>query len=406
MLIGSDFMDIRKDFPILKTNLIYFDNGATTLKPQSVIDAITEYYSHYSANAHRGDYSISQKVDTVYETTRNKVRQFINARETGEIIFTKGSTESLNMIVFGFFKYYLKKGDEILLTKSEHSSNILPWFELGKDIGCVVKYIPLDNKGKVTLNNVKKMINEKTKVISLAHITNVVGDIRPLKEITELAHQHNILVVSDASQSIGHMKVDVTDLDIDFMAFSGHKMCGPTGIGVLYGKYEYLDKMRPMEFGGGMNASFDVDGTVEYKSLPHRLEAGTPNIAGVVGLGAAIDYLNRIGIDNITRIERELRKYALEKLSKIDNVIVYNTHTDSGIIAFNLKGVFSQDTALYLDQHNICVRAGSHCAKMLKDEFNTKNTCRISFYFYNTEEEIDKLVEVLQDGKDIFKVIL
>jgi len=399
-------MDIRNDFPILKTNIIYFDNGATTLKPQCLINAITDYYSNYSANAHRGDYGISHKVDTMYETVRNDIKKFINANETSEIIFTKGSTESLNMIVFGFFKYYLKKDDEILLTKSEHASNILPWFELCNEIGCKIKYIPLDNNSRVTIENVNKMITIKTKVISIAHITNVVGDIRPLKEICKLAHSRNILIVSDASQSVGHMKVDVIDLDVDFVAFSAHKMCGPTGVGILYGRYKYLDKMIPMEYGGGMNASFDTDGGIEYKSLPHRLEAGTPNIAGVIGFGSAINYLNKIGMDNISRHEQELTAYAIEKMTEIDNVILYNKHTDSGIIAFNLKDVFSQDTAFYLDQYNICVRAGNHCAKILKDELNIKNTCRISFYFYNTKEEIDILIEVLKNSKDIFSVVL
>ncbi len=399
-------MDVRKDFPLLKNNIIYFDNGATTLKPQCVIDAIVDYYSNYSANAHRGDYSISHKVDTMYEGTRDKVKHFINAQDTKEIIFTKGSTEALNMIVFGFFKHYLKKDDEILLTKSEHASNVLPWFELCKEIGCKIKYIEMDDYAHITIPNIEKAITDKTKVISLAHIANVVGDIRPIKAISEYAHTKNILLVVDASQSAGHMKLDVCDLDVDFLTFSGHKMCGPTGIGILYGKYTYLNQMKPVEYGGGMNAIFDVSGLAEYKDLPHRLEAGTPNIAGVIGLGAAIDYLTSIGMDNITEHEQALKDYAIEQLSSIDNVILYNKHTDSGIIAFNLKDVFSQDTALYLDQYNICVRAGHHCAKILKDEFNTKNTCRISFYLYNTKEEIDKLIDVLKNSKDIFKTLV
>jgi cysteine desulfurase/selenocysteine lyase len=406
-MLGVIEMNTRDDFPMLKNNnIIYFDNGATSLKPQCVIDSIVDYYSNYSANAHRGDYNISHKVDTMYEGSRNKIKNFINAKDDSEIIFTKGSTESLNMIVFGFFKNYLKKDDEILLTKSEHSSNFLPWHELCQEIGCVIKYIPLTENHLVTIENVKHAITNKTKVIAIAHITNVVGDIRPLKEITALAHSNNILVVTDSSQSIGHMKVDATDLDVDFMAFSGHKMCGPTGIGVLYGKYEYLDQMKPMEYGGGMNAFYDTDGTVEYKDLPHRLEAGTPHISGAIGLGTAVDYLNKIGMDNITKYERELKSYAIDKMSKIDNVILYNENTESGIIAFNLKDIFSQDTAYYLNQYNICVRAGNHCAKILKDEFNVKNTCRISFYFYNTKEEIDRLIEVLKNSKDIFKVVL
>jgi cysteine desulfurase/selenocysteine lyase len=399
-------MNVRNDFPFLKNNIIYFDNGATTLKPQYVIDAIVDYYSNYSANAHRGDYDISYKVDKMYEGTRKKLKNFINADKDEEIVFTKNSTESLNMIIFGYFKNILKKGDEILLTKSEHASNILPWFELCKEIGCKIKYIPLDNKHRVTISNLKKSINKKTKVISISHITNVIGDVRPIKEITKEAHKNNIYVCLDASQSAGHMKVDVKDLDVDFLVFSAHKMCGPTGVGVLYGKYKYLEKLRPQEYGGGMNASFDTEGTVVYSKLPHRLEAGTPNIAGVIGLGAAIDYLNDIGMNNIMTYERELRKYAIEELSKIDNVILYNKDTESGIIAFNLEGVFSQDTAYFLNQHNICVRAGSHCAKILKDELNIRNTCRISLYFYNNKEEIDKLINVLKRSKDIFNTIV
>ncbi|MDD4035920.1 MAG: SufS family cysteine desulfurase [Bacilli bacterium] len=399
-------MDVRKDFPFLKNNIIYLDNGATTLKPQCVIDEIVNYYSNYSANAHRGDYDISHKVNMMYEGTREKVKNFINADSEKEIIFTKNSTESLNMIVFGFFKNILKKGDEILLTKSEHASNILPWFELCKEIGCKIKYIPLDNKHRVTISNFKKTITEKTKVVSISHITNVIGDIRPIKEITALAHKNNIYVCLDGSQSVGHMKVDIKDLDVDFFAFSAHKMCGPTGVGVLYGKYKYLEKLKPQEYGGGMNASFDTDGTVSYSELPYRLEAGTPNIAGVIGLGAALDYLNNIGMQNIMVYEQNLREYALAELSKIDNIILYNKDTESGIIAFNLDGVFSQDTAYFLNQHNICVRAGSHCAKILKDELSIKNTCRISLYFYNTKEEIDKLIEVLKRSKDIFNIII
>ncbi len=399
-------MNIRSDFPILKTNLIYFDNGATTLKPQCVIDAIVDYYSNYSANAHRGDYAISHKVDIMYESSREEVKKFINADKVSEIIFTKGSTESLNMIVFGFFKYYLKKDDEILLSKGEHASNLLPWFKLCEEIGCKIKYIPSDINFEVTIENINKMISNKTKVISLAHITNVVGDVRPLKEICKIAHSNNILVVSDASQSAGHMKIDVIDLDIDFLVFSAHKMCGPTGIGVLYGKYCYLDKLLPLEYGGGMNSSFDSLGKIEYKNLPHRLEAGTPHIAGVIGLGAAIKYLTKIGMNNIAEHEKMLKNYAIEKMSKIDNVILYSNNIDSGIITFNLRDVFSQDTSFYLDQYNICVRAGSHCAKILNEELNVKNTCRISFYFYNTKEEIDKLIEVLKNSNDIFKIVL
>lgn len=394
----------RDDFPMFNNDIIYFDNGATTLKPKCVIDKIVDYYSNYSANAHRGDYNISLKVDNEYESVRNKVQNLINANSFKEIIFTSGATDSINRVVEGFMKYHLKKDDEVLITKAEHASNILPWMRLQKEIGIKVKFIELDNH-LVTIDKVKEMINDKTKVISLAHVTNVLGDIRPIKEISEIAHKNNIYMVVDGSQSVPHIKVDVQDLDIDFLAFSAHKMLGPTGIGVLYGKYNLLEEMEPLIVGGGMNSGFDELGNCEYKSIPTRFEAGTPNISGVIGLGKAIDYLMEIGFDNINKHEKELKEYFLKKTKDIDNLIIYNKDIGNTIV-FNLKDVFSQDTAIYLNHYNICVRAGNHCAKILKDDINVKNTCRISFYFYNTKEEIDKLVEVLKNSKDIFKVIL
>lgn len=395
----------REDFPILKQDLIYLDNGATTMKPQSVINSVVDYYSNYTANAHRGDYDNSLKVDMKYEEVRTKVKNFINCDSEKEVVFTSGATDSLNRVVFGYMKYYLQSGDEVLITKAEHASNILPWLELEKEIGIKVRYIPLDNH-LVTLENVKNSITENTKVISLAHITNVLGDVRPIEEIGKLAKEHEILFVVDGAQSVPHMKVDVKKLNIDFLAFSAHKMLGPTGVGVLYGKEEYLEKMKPTSFGGGMNSTFVSTGEVEYKSLPSRLEAGTPNIAGVIGFGAAIDYLNSIGMDNIMNHERHLKKYFLEKIKDIPEVVIYNKDIDGSLIAFNIDGVFSQDTAVYLNHYHICVRAGNHCAKILKEDLLVKNTCRISFYLYNTEEEIDKVVEVLKNSKEIFKIVL
>lgn len=395
----------RDDFPLLKNNLIYFDNGATTLKPKSVIDSIVDYYSNYSANIHRGDYDISLKVDNAYEGVREKVKNFINANSSSEIIFTSGTTDSLNKIVFGYMKNHLTKGDEVLLTKAEHASNILPWMKLSKEIGIVVKYIELDNN-LVTVEKVKEAITPKTKVISLAHITNVLGDIRPIKDISKLAHDNNIYMVVDGAQSVPHIRVDVKDLDIDFLAFSAHKMLGPTGVGVLYGKYDLLEEMEVLSLGGGMNASFDSLGEYEFKSIPTRFEAGTPNIAGVIGLGSAIDYINSIGIDNITSHERELKEYFIKEASSIPNLTIYNKDIVGGTVIFNIDDVFSQDTAVYLNHYNICVRAGNHCAKILKEEINVKNTCRISFYIYNTKEEIDKVIEVLKNSKDIFRIVL
>lgn len=379
---------------MLEKSLIYFDNAATTFKPNQVINSVIDYYSNYTANAHRGDYDISYEVDTKYEGVRKKVKEFINAKKDEEIVFTSGTTQSLNMIVNGFFKDYLNDGDEVLLTKAEHASNILPWFNIEKEIK--IKYIELDNE-LVTLDNVIKSITPNTKVISLAHITNVIGDERPIKEITDYAHKHNILVVLDAAQSAPHVKIDVENLGVDFMGFSGHKMCGPTGIGVLYGKYELLNKLNPQNVGGGMNNDFESNMTYRYKELPYRLEAGTPNIEGVIGLGSAIDYINSIGINNIENYVSNLRSYAIDKLSKLKNIDIYNKDIKSSTIIFNVRGVHSQDTSTYLNKHGICVRAGNHCAKILKDEIGVTNTCRISLYFYNTKEDIDKLVEVLDN---------
>ncbi|MGN1342847.1 MAG: aminotransferase class V-fold PLP-dependent enzyme [Bacilli bacterium] len=396
----------REDFKLLENNLIYFDNGATTLKPKVVRDAIDRYYNEYSANAHRGDYKISAIVDSLYEGTREKVANFINAKEPSEIVFTSGTTNGMNMIVFGFFKKYLKEGDEVLITLSEHASNIIPWFILQKEIGIKVKYIELNDKHEVDIINVRNAITNKTKVISLAYITNVIGDERPIKEISKLAHDNNILMVVDAAQGAPHKKINVQEDDIDFMAFSGHKMYGPTGIGVLYGKFDLLDKMEPMNYGGGMNAMFTKDGYVELREIPTRLEGGTPNIEGVIGLGEAVTYLENIGIDKINEYEKNLRKYLIDELSKLDFIEIYNKDNDSNIVAFNIKGVFAQDTAVYLDKYNICVRAGNHCAKMLNNVFNISNTVRISLSFYNNKEEIDLLINVLKNSANIWKEIL
>ena len=386
----------REDFEILKSPIIYFDNGATTLKPTVLSNAISDYYNHYSANAHRGDYDISLKVDTMYEKTRELVKNFIHAKNSKEIVFSSGTTDSLNKIKFAYFKEQLKENDEVILTKSEHASNVLPWFELKDSKKIQIRYIELEDL-KVTLENVKKVVTDKTKVISLAHITNVAGDIRPMKEIIEYAHSKGILVVIDAAQSIAHMKVDVQELDVDFMAFSAHKMYGPTGVGVIYGKEEYLNNMKPIIFGGGMNASFSSDGVRIYDDIPQLFEAGTQNIAGVIGFGKVIEYLNQIGMENIASYEKELKNYAINSLKKIPNVIIYNEHAESGIIAINYKDVFAQDLAIYLNKYHICVRAGNHCAKILKDEIGIKNTVRISLALYNTKEEIDVLVNALQN---------
>jgi cysteine desulfurase / selenocysteine lyase len=382
----------KDDFPLLKKGIIYFDNAATTLKPYSVILKTTEYYSEYSANAHRGDYDMSLKVDNEFEETRVLVKEFINASKTSEIIFTSGSTDSINKLVLGYFKNYLSSSDEVLTTYTEHASLVLPFYELD----CKLSFINLVNN-KVTLDEVKKSINNNTKVIVLAHITNVIGDLRPIKEIIKYAHERGILVVIDAAQSAPHIKIDVQDLDVDFMFFSAHKMLGPTGVGVLYGKEELLLKVKPIMFGGGMNISFNKYGEKEYNSLPHLLEAGTPNIAGVIAFKEAIKYLNNLGLSNIHNYELELTNYLKEQLSLLEDIIIYNKETDSSIISFNHKDIFSQDLAIYLNKHKICVRAGNHCAKMINEVLPLKNSCRISLYFYNTKQEIDILINALKN---------
>ena len=396
----------REDFPMLKKDIIYFDNGATTFKPKKVINKIVDYYENYTANAHRGDYDLSHKVDVEYEDTREVVRKFINAREKEEIVFTSGTTESINMIVFSFMKYYLNPGDEVLITKTEHASNVLPWFELEKEIGIVVKFIPLNKDQKVELSAIKSVVTDKTKVVSIAYVTNVIGDVRPIMEISKYLHDNNILLVVDGAQSVPHRVTDVIRDNIDFLAFSGHKMLGPTGVGVLYGKKKYLEMMKPLKYGGGMNSIFESNKEIEYKDIPLRLEAGTQNIAGVLGLKEAILYLQNIGMEKIEEHEKNLKQYAISKLKEIPNITVYNENTESGIIIFNMDKIFAEDTSKYLNHYHICVRAGNHCSKMVKDEIIVKNTCRISLYLYNTKEEIDKLIDVLKNSSNIYDIIL
>jgi len=387
----------RDDFPMINGKMVYFDNSATAFKPQVVIDKINEYYTKYSANAHRGDYDVSYKVDYEYEQARDVLQKFINAENRNEIIFTSGATEGINMIVNGFFDSILEPGDEIILTKGEHASNVLPWFRLARNNDLVIKYIELDEYNYVTTENLLKEITSKTKVIALAHITNVIGDLRPIQEISSIAHNNNIFFVVDAAQSAPHMKIDVQQLDVDFLVLSGHKMCGPTGIGILYAKEKLLEHLEPTNYGGGMNESFTSPIEVQLKQLPTRLEAGTPNIAGAIGLGAAAEYLMSIGLDKIHEYELELRKYLIEKLLKYPHIDIINLKSDSGIVSFNIDDIFAQDVAFYLNKYNICVRAGNHCAKILKGVVGVNNTCRISLYFYNTKEEIDELLDLLKD---------
>lgn len=396
----------REDFPMLNQNLIYLDNGATTLKPKCVIDRVVSYYSQYCANAHRGDYSISQKVDSMYEDVREKIKNFIHANDSSEIVFTSGTTDGLNRIVFGYFRKKLVEGDEVLITESEHASNVLPWFSLAKEKGIVVKYIPLDSHHEVTISNVKKSITSRTKVISLAYITNVIGDIRPMREIIDYAHQKGILVVGDGAQSISHLKMNVALDDIDFFVTSAHKMYGPTGVGFLYGKFALLNEMDPVAYGGGMNAMYLKDGYMELREVPTKFEAGTQNIAGVIGMGEAISYLENIGMNKIMKYEHSLKDYLVSKLKELDHIIIYNEDTVGSIVTFNVRDIFSQDVAIYLDKHHICIRSGNHCSKILNQVFDISNTCRVSLGIYNTYEEIDALVEALKNIGNIWMEIL
>ena len=395
----------REDFPIINDNLIYLDNAATTLKSNKVIDAINDYYKNYSVNIHRGEYDLSFKADQAYANARLTVAKFINADEKS-IVFTKGTTDSLNMIVDGYFKNHLNKDDEVLITKSEHASNVLPWFNLAKEKGIKVNFIDLNDDLTLSLDKVKEAITNNTKVISLAGITNVIGDIRPIKEICDLAHSKGILVVEDGAQSVPHIKIDVKESNIDFLAFSGHKLCGPTGIGVLYIKPSLIDEFKSVEFGGGMNESFDSVDEVYLKEAPTRFEAGTPNIAGAIGLASAIKYIESIGLDKIHEYECELKDYLVSKLSNIDHIKVINPNTKSGIIALTIDDIFPQDVGYYLNKYNICVRTGNHCDKLLKDLIGVRNTLRISLYFYNTKEEIDKIVELLTDKNKIISEMI
>ena len=398
-------MNFIKDFAFLSKDITYLDNAATTLKPNSVLDTVLDYYKNYSANANRSDYDVSLKVDEKINEARGKVKEFINAKNTYEVVFTRGTTESLNMIIKGFLKDYLNKGDEVLTTKAEHASLLLPLFEVIKETNSKINYINLEKDLSVTLENVKKNVNKNTKAIVISHITNVIGDVRPIKEITEFAHKNGIIVIVDGAQSVPHQKIDVQDLDIDFLAFSAHKMLGPTGVGVLYGKEKYLEKAKPLITGGGMNAYFDSLMNTEYKQIPTKFEAGTLNIAGIIGFSKAIDYLNKLNMDDIHKYEVDLKKYMVDELSKLKNITIYNKDIKTGIVTFNVDGVFAQDVAAYLNKKNICVRVGSHCAKALSEVLGVKNTCRVSLYFYNTKEDVDKLVRALDNDNIVYESI-
>lgn len=395
-----DLDSIRNDFPMIKNNpnLVYFDSAATSFKPKVVIDKVVEYYSYNNSNIHRGDYDLSFSVSKEYDDTRKTVAKFINAKDYKSIVFTSGASGSLNLVAYGYGQKILKPGDVVLTTEAEHASNILPWFKACEVSGAKIEYIPLNNDATFNLENYKKCFdNFNVKVVSITQVSNVMGYIYPIKEITKIAHEHGAIVNVDGAQSVPHIVVDVEDLDIDFLSFSSHKMCGPAGVGVLYGKYNLLQDMDPFMLGGGSNARYDTCGNILLKNAPDKFEAGTPCIEGVLGLNAAINYLETIGMANIEKYTRELTQYFIDKLSKLENVEIYNKGSECGIVTFNIKNIFAQDVASYFNSKGFALRSGNHCAKILLNVIGVSETLRASFYFYNTKKEIDDFIDVVKD---------
>ncbi|EKB5973059.1 cysteine desulfurase [Listeria monocytogenes] len=404
-----DIQKIRADFPILAQEinekpLAYLDNAATSQKPKQVIEALTHYYEFDNANVHRGVHTLAARATDAYESARGKVAKFIHAREVAEIIFTRGTTSAINLVVDSYAEANIEAGDEIVISYLEHHSNLIPWQQLAKRKGAVLKYIELEEDGTISVEQAKKMIGEKTKIVALAHVSNVLGTITPIKEIAAIAHQFGAVILVDGAQAVPHMEVNVVDLDADFYAFSGHKMMAPTGIGALYGKRELLDAMEPTEFGGEMIDFVELyDST--WKELPWKFEAGTPIIGGAIALGAAIDYLAEVGLANIHAHEQTLASYAIEEMSKIEGITIYGPKDASkrcGLVTFNIEGAHPHDIATILDEDGIAIRAGHHCAQPLMKWLDVSSTARASFYIYNTKEEIDALIDGLKLTKEYF----
>jgi len=402
---------IREDFPILKRkingrDLVYLDNAATSQKPQSVIDSLVDYYSFHNANVHRGVHTLAEEATELYEAARGKVAKFINARLPSEIVFVRNSTEALNLVVWSWAKTNLKEGDEILLSEMEHHSNLVPWQLLAKEVGAVIKYVPFNESGQIRISDFRIRISKRTKVVSLVHVSNSLGTINPVKEVAKMAHEVGAIMVVDGAQSVPHMRVDVRSLDCDFLAFSGHKMLGPMGIGVLYGRQNILEAMPPFLSGGDMIRLVSLEGAT-FNDVPYKFEAGTPNVAGAVGLGAAIDYLEGLGMEGVREHEIELTAYALEKLKEVKGLVSYGPDHVSqrgGLVTFNLKGLHSHDLASILDGQGIAVRSGHHCTMPVHTKLGISSSLRASFYIYNTKEEVDKLVAGLEKAKRIFEV--
>jgi cysteine desulfurase/selenocysteine lyase len=394
-------MDFQKDFPILKSNvngqpLIYFDNAATSQKPKYVINSINNYYQNYNSNVHRGVHELSQKATNVYEGSRVKIQNFIGAKSSKEIIFTKGTTEGINIIASSWAETQLTQGDEIIITTMEHHSNIVPWQILCEKIGAKLIISPINKKGEMIMSEFKNLISNKTKLISVSHVSNTLGTINPVKDIVEIAKENNCKVLIDAAQSIPHFKVDVSKIDCDFLVFSGHKIFAPTGTGVLYVKNDRYQEMKPYQGGGDMIKDVSFEKTT-YNDPPHKFEAGTPNISGVVGLGAAIDYVNKIGIDKISKLENDLLHYATEKIVSINKIKIFgNAENKASVISFNINGSHPFDIGTLLDQFGIAIRTGHHCTQPLMNFYNIPGTARISFAFYNQKKEIDYFIDSLK----------
>lgn len=397
---------IKKDFPLLENeNITYLDSGATTQKPIQVIKAVEEFYQKYNANPHRGAYSLSVEATEQYENTRTKIAKFINAKHREEIIFSKNATESLNLIAYSYGLDNLKKDDEVVISIMEHHSNLVPWQKMTKQTGSKLNYMYINENYQITDEEIESKITDKTKIVGITHVSNVLGTINNVKKIIKYAHKKGAIVIVDASQSIPHMKIDVQDLDADFLVFSGHKMLAPLGIGVLYGKREILNKMTPFLMGGDM-IEYVYEQDTTFAPLPNKFEAGTQNVEGVIGLGAAIDYIENLGYDKIQEIEHEVISYARQELSKLDYLTLYTTPNEenhSSVISFNIKGVHPHDVASILDSEGVCVRSGNHCAQPLMRFLGIDSTCRASFYIYNTKEDVDKLVKALDKAYNMFK---
>ena len=401
-----DVYKIRKQFPMLNNDikmqnkpLVFLDNCSTTFKPQCVLDAMNDYYTKYTSNSHRGDYDLSVNADMMIENARKEIATLVNC-ESNEVVFTDGATSALNLVAYGYALKNLKKGDEIVLSVAEHASNVLPWFRIAKLTGAIIKYVEIEN-GRLLAKNLEKVVNKNTKMVSLAHVGNVLGYVADVKEFAKIAHRNGAIMVVDGAQSVPHVPTDFKDWDIDFLAFSAHKMCGPTGVGALIGKYELLLDMDPFTSGGGMNSTFKKDGSVDYRLPPYKFEAGTLNIAGILGFGRAVQFIKEIGVENIHKHDQELINYAIEKLEKYDKIIIYNKDARNGILTFNIKGVFPQDEATLMNYKGIAIRSGEHCAKLLDNYLETKATCRMSTYLYTTKEEIDAFVDAIINGGDI-----